>query len=227
VNVDHTTPPADGASYSFAQRLEHWISSGVWPTGTTLPSVPELGRIFKDQDMASIQEVLDGFLSQGVLLHDAESGRLSARDRGSSPGSDQGHADLDQPFVSVADRAHALGEARNALLCQCVRRLASQATQEDLDHLEFALARATENQTAESLAAFDRELVLRTGNGLMLRIYDRLSDLGTAESSAVPSAPSPAQALARTELLTAIGARETSAAVRFTEGLLTSRQRVA
>ena len=132
MNVDHTTPPADGASYSFAQRLEHWISSGVWPTGTTLPSVPELGRIFKDQDMASIQEVLDGFLSQGVLLHDAESGRLSARDRGSSPGSDQGHADLDQPFVSVADRAHALGEARNALLCQCVRRLASQATQEDL-----------------------------------------------------------------------------------------------
>ncbi|MDQ0707413.1 hypothetical protein QFZ52_000065 [Arthrobacter woluwensis] len=61
----------------------------------------------------------------------------------------------------------------------------------------------------------------------MLRIYDRLSDLGTTESSAVPSAPSPAQVLARTELLTAIGARETSAAVRFTEGLLTSRQRVA
>ncbi|WP_307495644.1 hypothetical protein [Arthrobacter woluwensis] len=54
-----------------------------------------------------------------------------------------------------------------------------------------------------------------------------MSDLGTTESSAVPSAPSPAQVLARTELLTAIGARETSAAVRFTEGLLTSRQRVA
>ncbi|MGO4454785.1 FCD domain-containing protein [Arthrobacter sp. RAF14] len=227
MNVDHTTPPADGTSYSFAQRLEHWINSGAWPHGTTLPSLSELSRIFKDQDMSSIQEVLDGFLSQGVLLLDAESGRLSARDWISSPDGSHGCADLDQPFESVADRAHALGEARNALLCQCVRRLASRATQEDLDHLEFALARAVENQSAESLAAFDRELVLRTGNGLMLRIYDRLNDLGTAESSAGLSAPSPDQALARTELLTAIGAGETSAAVRFAEGLATSRHRVA
>ncbi|WP_186372463.1 GntR family transcriptional regulator [Arthrobacter woluwensis] len=220
MNVDHTTPPAVASPHSFAQRLEHWISSGVWPAGSTLPSVHELGRIFSDQDMAGIQEVLDGLLAQGVLLLDAETGRLTARAPASARDSGGGHSDLDRTFGSAADRVQALGEARNALLCQCVRRLAAHATLEDLDHLDFALGRAVTNPSAESLATFDRELVLRAGNGLMLRIYDRLMSLGTTGKKAQPCPSLDDQMLARTELLTAICAQESDAATRFAESLL-------
>lgn len=220
MNVDHTTPPAVASSHSFAQRLEHWISSGAWPAGTTLPSLSELGRIFKDQDLANIQEVLDGLLAQDVLLLDAESGRLSARTPATAVEAGDDYTDLDRRFSSAADRAQALGEARNALLCQCVRRLAAHATLEDLEHLDFALGRAVTNPSEESLATFDRELVLRAGNGLMLRIYDRLMSLGTAEERAQPCPSLDDQVLARTELLTAVCAQESDAATRFAESLL-------
>ena len=220
VNVDHTTPPAVASSHSFAQRLEHWITSGAWPAGSTLPSVHELGRIFADQDMAGIQEVLDGLLAQGVLLLDTETGRLTARAPASARGSDSGPSDLDRSHDSAEDRVRALSEARNALLCQCVRHLSARATPEDLEHLDFALGRAVTGFSTESLAAFDRELVLRTGNGLMLRIYDRLMSLGSAEKSPQPRPSLDDQILARTELLTAICAQESDAATRFAESLL-------
>ncbi len=226
VNPDHTTSSAGSPSHSFAQRLELWISSGVWPNGTTLPSLDELGRIFRDQNLLGIQEVLNGFLSRGVLLLDSGTGRLQARGPFSARGENAEYADLGRPFDNAEDRVHALREACNALLCQSVRRLAAHATHDDLDHLEFALARAVNDQSAENLAAFDRELVLRAGNGLMLRIYDRLISLGMAESSATLY-DSPDATLARTEILTAITAQEHAAAVRFTEGLLISPHHAA
>ncbi|MFJ3957474.1 FadR/GntR family transcriptional regulator [Arthrobacter sp. NPDC090010] len=215
---DHITQRPALYPPDFARRLEHWIDSGVWPSGTPLPTKDELIRIFGASEIDDVHEIIEGLRLRGILTIRPEDGRLVIALQGSGPGYTAGDLGNEQ------GRSALIVEARRALLSQGARLAASRATPEDMSKLIEALHEDTDSRGPVSLSgpgAFEREVILASGNDFMLRVYERLfilENLSLGHDDDGRSQDDPA--FARRELLTAIAARQADAAARLADQLL-------
>lgn len=213
----------------FGRKLEHWIDSGVWPAGGLLPTREELTAIFGAAELEHAHEVLDGLHRRGILTTRPDDGRMVIGVRGSAQDSStlaatQGETEPDE------ERWQLVSETRRALVTQAARLAATRATDESLAKLSSLLpcetggdgddgaslseAATREDGPGSKEGDFEREVVVASGNDLMLRIYDRLMVVEAASQGGEPLPVTAAGRIqfARRELLRAIAAHQPKAA---------------
>lgn len=209
---EHTPQQTRPVSNDFGKKLEHWIDSGVWPEGGLLPTWDELALIFGASDLEHAHEVLDGLHRRGILTTRPADGRLVIGVKGGAQDSSTLAATQGSPGPD-GDRWELVSETRRALLTQAARLAATRASAEELARLDALLAADVEPSGASG-EDFEREVIVSSGNALMLRIYDRLSLLEdmTRTAGDEPVVDVPRVQFARGELLRAIVAHQPTAA---------------
>ncbi|QTF73076.1 FCD domain-containing protein [Arthrobacter woluwensis] len=213
---EHTPHQPLADHRDFGKRLEHWIDSGVWPEGGLLPARDELALIFGAHELEHAHEVIDGLHHRGILTTRPEDGRLVIGVKGNLPNSSALAATPGRPGPDH-ERWQLINEARRALLSQGARLAASRASAESLDRLGLLLHGDVGMPGADPSSPatdFEREVIVASGNELMLRIYDRLLilELMTRTGGDATGPDDGRLAFARRELLTAIAARQPQAA---------------
>ncbi len=223
---EHTPQKPLTVPDDFGTKLEHWIDSGVWPEGGLLPTHEELTAIFGASELEHAHEVLDGLHRRGILTTRPEDGRVIIGVKGSAQNSSTLAATQGRPRPDD-DRWHLVSETRRALLTQAARLAATRASAESLVRMNRLLTDEAERTGGDAeetdlpgahLGAvredFEREVIVASGNDLMLRIYDRLMILEamTRTAEATPPIGSARIQFARRELLRAITARQPKAA---------------
>lgn len=194
-----------------------------------MPTQDELSRIFGAAELEHVHEVLDGLRRRGILTVRPEDGRLLVAVEGYGANS----STLPSPGPEGEpdeDRWKLISETRRALLAQGARLAAMRASGQSLEKLEHALRSKVAQRSAgpvevlESDGDFEREVIIASGNDLMLRVYDRLVILEglTHSEASVQDARTEDEsiAFARRELLTAIAARQTQAAALLADRVL-------
>ncbi|MFK0073439.1 FadR/GntR family transcriptional regulator [Arthrobacter woluwensis] len=213
---EHTPHQPLAEHRDFGKRLEHWIESGVWPEGGLLPARDELALIFGATELEHAHEVIDGLHHRGILTTRPEDGRLVIGVKGSMQNSSTLARTHGRPGPDH-ERWRLVNEARRALLSQGARLAASRASVESLEKLGGILqddAGAAGPGLPAQGSDFEREVVVASGNELMLRIYDRLMilEVMTRIGGAAENPKDGLLTFARRELLTAIAARQPKAA---------------
>lgn len=229
MRFEHTPQKPLPVPDDFGTKLEHWIDSGVWPEGGLLPTHEELAMIFGASELEHAHEVLEGLHRRGILTTRPEDGRMVIGVKGNEQNSSTLAATQGRPGPDD-DRWHLVSETRRALLTQAARLAATRASSECLVRMSRLLtdeAERTGDDAAETEEAdlpgehlgsvredFEREVIVASGNDLMLRIYDRLMILEamTRAAEATPPIGSTRIQFARRELLRAITAHQPKAA---------------
>ncbi|MEZ2372892.1 FadR/GntR family transcriptional regulator [Arthrobacter sp. RCC_34] len=222
---EHTPQKPLPVPDDFGTKLEHWIDSGVWPEGGLLPTRDELAMIFGASDLDHAHEVLDGLHRRGILTTRPEDGRVVIGVKGGAQDSSTLAASQGTPGPD-GDRWHLVSETRRALLTQAARLAATRASTDRLARLSGLLtggAERTDDAEDTGLRGehrgagredFEREVIVASGNDLMLRIYDRLMILEamTQTAETATTIDSARIQFARRELLRAITTRQPKAA---------------
>lgn len=211
---EHTPQQPFSVQHDFGTRLEHWIDSGVWPEGGLLPTREELALIFGRTELDHAHEVLDGLHRRGILAVRPEDGRMVVSVRGNHQDASTLEATDGRPGPDN-ERWRLVHEARKAILVQGARLAATRASAHSLATLGGMLpADGSDAAPTGTGDAFEREVIVASGNALMLRIYDRLVILEMMTRTRVPEDRTGPDrlAFARRELLTAIAAHQPQAA---------------
>ena len=202
---EHTPQKPLPVPDDFGTKLEHWIDSGVWPEGGLLPTREELAMIFGASELEHAHEVLEGLHRRGILTTRPEDGRVVIGVKGSSQNSSTLTATQGTPGRDD-DRWHLVSETRRALLTQAARLAATRASAESLVRMNRLLTDEAErtgggavetNLPGAHLGAaredFEREVIVASGNDLMLRISAPLMIL-EAMTRAAEAPPPPGSA---------------------------------
>lgn len=232
MRAEHTPQKLLPVPDDFGTKLEHWIDSGVWPEGGLLPTHDELAMIFGACELDHAHEVLEGLHRRGILTTRPEDGRMVIGVKGSEQDSSTLAATRGEPGPD-GERRQLVSETRRALLTQAARLAATRASSESLVRLGSLLIGETERTGDDAEEAddaeervlpdehggaaredFEREVIVASGNDLMLRIYDRLMILEamTQTAETAPAIDSARIQFARRELLRAITAHQPKAA---------------
>ncbi|SEB48834.1 FadR/GntR family transcriptional regulator [Arthrobacter woluwensis] len=226
MRFEHTPQQPSSDPRDFGRRLEHWIESGVWPEGGLLPTRDELTRIFGSAELEYTREVIDGLHRRGILIIRPEDGRLVIGVKGGALNSSTLETTEGNPGPDY-ERWRLVNEARKALLTQAARLAATRASDDIVMELRHLLEHPEIGESVETAAtggedAFEREVVVAAGNDLMVRIYDRLMILEatTRVNEGIEAARTENLTRARREVLTAIAARQPTAAALLADRIL-------
>lgn len=171
-----TDKSSDTLYVQIVERLRQWIMKGYLKEGDVLPSERELAQIF-DVSRVPVREALKIMEFLGVVQHIRGKGVFVKK-----MDINKVLNNIDFLISDPISGLHDLFEAREALESQAARLAAQRRTQEDLDAMEDAILEMERSihmkrDVKSSSLRFHSALIAATGNVVLIKMYEFLSDL--------------------------------------------------